>query len=280
MSLATPRYSMSSSIASRGSSRAKRRRPGVGRRPMFRKFPNSSRQPPNPPSLTLNLRASSTPHSMHQLQENRLLISPLSSKEARNLEWARRSFIKHSRTPPSRPRYLSLQKERSKIFISFRRINATERLRCWHLKSRALKARIGLELTSPIMGRISKACAERSLIGSRKHPKMEVESRTQNMLTTFPPKTSRGETSKLLLTATLWALTGPLPRMRLLTNLPSSCLKANLEAGQMVWTRPGAHWVWIREGVRSSLDLWTTSSQSGAITSITDYVYLYKFFLL
>ena len=191
---------------------------------------------------------------MHQLQENRLLISPLSSREVRNLEWARRSSIKHSRTHPSRPRYLSLQKEPSKISMSFRRINATARLRCWHLKSRALKARIGLALTSPIMGRISKACAVKSLIGSRKHPKME-ESRTQNMLTTFPPKTSRGETSKLSLTATLWALTGHLPRMRLLTNLPSSCLKANLEAGQMVWTRPGAHWVWIREGARSSLDL-------------------------
>jgi hypothetical protein len=84
---------------------------------------------------------------------------------------------------------------------------------------------------------------------------MEVESRTQNMLTTFPPKTSRGEISKLSLTATLWALTGPLPRMRLPTNLLSSCLKANLEAEQKEWTRPGAHWVWIREGARSSLDL-------------------------
>jgi len=213
---------------------------------------------------------------MHQLQENRLQISPLSSREVRNLEWARRSSIKHSRTRPSHT--LNPPKEPSKISMSYRKISATARLMCWYLKSRVLKARIGQPLMSLIMGRISKACAVKSLIGSRKHPKME-ESRTQNMLTTFPPKTSRGETSKLSLTATLWALTGPLPRMRLLTNLPSSCLKANLEAGQMVWTRPGAHWVWIREGVRSSLDLWTTSSQSGAITSITDYVYLYIFYL-
>ena len=277
MSLATPRYSMSSSIASRGSNRAKRRRPGVGRRPMFRKFPNCSRQLPNPPSLTVNLRLSSIPHSMHQLQENRHLTSPL-SREVRNLEWARRSSTKHSRTHPSRPQYLNPPKEPSKISMSFRRISATARLRCWLRKSQVLKARIGLPLMS-LMGRISKACAVKSLIGWRKLPKMEGESRTQNMLTTFPPSTSREETSKLSLTATLWALTGPLPRMRLLTNLPSSCLKANLEVGQMEWIRPGVHWVWIREGDRSSLGLWTISSQSGAITSITDYVYLYTFYI-
>ena len=218
---------------------------------------------------------------MHRLQENRLLTSLLSREEARNLGWARRNSIKHSRIRPFRTQYLNLQKEPSKISMSSRRNSATARLRCWLRKSQVLKARIGLALMSLIMGRTSRACAVRSLTGSRNHPKMGEESRTQSMLTTFPPpSTSRGETSRPSLTATLWALTGPLPRMPRLTNLPSSCLKANLEAeGQMECTRHGAHWVSIREGARSSLDLLTTSSQLGAITSITDYVNLYSFYL-
>jgi hypothetical protein len=199
---------------------------------------------------------------MHRLQENRLLISP---EELMNLEWARRSSIKHSRTRRCRPPYLNLLKEPSKISMSYRKSSATARLRCWLRKSRVLKARIGLALTSLIMGRTFRACAVRSQTGSRNHPRMGEESRT---LTTFPPPcTSRGETSRLSLTATLWA---PLPRM------PRPCLKANLEAEeQMECTRHGARWVWIREGARSSLDLSTTSSQSGAITSITDYFNLY-----
>lgn len=213
---------------------------------------------------------------MHRLQENRLLIS---REEARNLGWARRSSIKHSRIRPFRTQYLNLKKEPSKISMSSRRNSATARLRCWLRKSQVLKAKIGLAHMSLIMGKTSRACAVRLLTGSRNHPKMGEESRT---LTTFPPppSTSRGETSRPSLTATLWALTGPLPRMPRLTNLPSSCLKANLEAeGQMECTRHGAHWVSIREGARSSLDLLTTSSQLGAITSITDYVNLYSFYL-
>jgi len=188
---------------------------------------------------------------MHRLQENRLLIS---REEARNLGWARRSSIKHSRIRPFRTQYLNLQKEPSKISMSSRRNSATARLRCWLRKSQVLKARIGLALMSLIMGKTSRACAVRSLTGSRNHPKMG------ETLTTFPPPstTSRGETSRPSLTATLWAL------------MPSTpCLKA--AEGQMEY---GAHWVSIREGARSSLD---TSSQLGAITSITDYVNLYYF---
>lgn len=216
---------------------------------------------------------------MHRLQENRLLISPLSREEVRNLEWARRSSIKHSRTRRCRPPFLNLLKEPSKISMSYRKSSATARLRCWLRKSRVLKARIGLALTSLIMGRTFRACAVRSQTGSRNHPRMGEESRTQSMLTTLPPpSTSRGEICRLSLTATLWALTGPLPRIPRLTNPPSSCLKANLEAEeQMECTRHGGHWVWIREGAISNLDLSTTSSQSGAITSITDYFNLHSF---
>ena len=198
----------------------------------------------------------------------------------RNSEWASKSSIKHSRILPFQLQYLNPPKEHSKISMSFRRISVIARLRCWLRKSRVLKERIGLPLVTQIMGRISKACAVRSLIGLRNHQKKEEESRMQDMMITLLSSTSRGEISKLSLTATLWAQTGPLPRMLLLTNLQkSSCLKANLEVEQMECTRPGAHWVWIRGEARNSLDLWTTSNQSGAITLITDYVYVYTFYM-